>query len=179
VRRCQDEVTAEISELLSVPLGFAAAFLWHCRWNAERLKDEWFSDEGRVRCAVGLAAAGRDGDVPTALNALPLTCAICFDPYSPGEMRSAGCSHYYCHECWRGFIRAAAGDGPRCLLIRCARTLLAARCPLCGSWSTRRPPARTGCGTHYSKTRLTRRFAAGVIDKCLHCSEAVAFFSNA
>jgi hypothetical protein len=35
-------------------------------------------------------------------------------------MRSAGCSHYYCHECWRGFIRAAAGGGPRCLLMRCS-----------------------------------------------------------
>jgi ariadne-1 len=76
VRRCQDEVTAEISDLLSVPRGFAAAFLRHCRWDAERLKDEWFADEQGVREAVGLAAAGRDGDVvPTALNDRPLTCA--------------------------------------------------------------------------------------------------------
>ncbi|TKW34632.1 hypothetical protein SEVIR_2G318200v4 [Setaria viridis] len=120
VRRCQDEVTAEISDRLSVPRGFAAAFLRHCRWDAERLENEWFADERRVRGAVGLAAAGGlDGDVPTALNSLPLTCAICFDIYAPGEMRSAGCSHYYCHECWRGYIRAAVGNGARCLLLRC------------------------------------------------------------
>jgi ariadne-1 len=66
-----------------------------------------------------LAAAGRNGDVPTVFNTLPLTCAICFGPYSPSEMRSAGCSHYYCHECWRNFIRAVVGDGLRCLLMRC------------------------------------------------------------
>jgi ariadne-1 len=101
---------------LRAPVGPAGL---RCRWDVERLKDEWFSDEGRVHGAVGLAAAGRNGDVPTVFNTLPLTCAICFGPYSPSEMRSAGCSHYYCHECWRNFIRAVVGDGLRCLLMRC------------------------------------------------------------
>ncbi|RLN34995.1 uncharacterized protein C2845_PM03G06120 [Panicum miliaceum] len=124
VRRCQDEVTARMSELLSVPRGFAAAFLRHCRWDAEQLQNEWLSDERRIRGAVGLAAPGRS-DVPTALNDRPLDCGICFDRYAPGEMRSAGCPHYYCHECWRGYIGTAVGDGPRCLLLRCPEP----RCP--------------------------------------------------
>ncbi|CAL5072863.1 unnamed protein product [Urochloa decumbens] len=121
VRRRQDKVTSEISEVLSVPPGFAAALLRHCRWDPELLKNEWFSDEARVRAAVGLAPAGQPGgDVPTALNEVPLACAICFDGHGPGGMRSAGCrSHFYCHECWRGYIRAAVGDGARCLLLRC------------------------------------------------------------
>ena len=123
VRRCQDEVTARMSELLSVPRGFAAAFLRHCRWDAEQLQNEWFSDDRRIRGAVGLAP-GR-GAVPTALNDRPLDCGICFDRYAPGEMRSAGCPHYYCHGCWRGYIAAAVGDGPRCLLLRCPDP----RCP--------------------------------------------------
>ncbi|CAN6211316.1 unnamed protein product [Urochloa humidicola] len=123
LRRCQDKVTSEISEVLSVPPGFAAALLRHCRWDAEQLKNDWFSDEARVRAAVGLAPPGQhqpDADVPTALNEEPLTCAICFDLHGAGGMRSAGCrSHFYCHECWRGYIRAAVGDGARCLLLRC------------------------------------------------------------
>ncbi|CAN6205067.1 unnamed protein product [Urochloa humidicola] len=123
VRRCQDKVTSEISEVLSVPRGFAAALLRHSRWDAEQLKNDWFSDEARVRAAVGLAPPGQhqpDADVPTALNEEPLTCAICFDLHGAGGMRSAGCrSHFYCHECWRGYIRAAVGDGARCLLLRC------------------------------------------------------------
>ncbi|KAF8700705.1 hypothetical protein HU200_034056 [Digitaria exilis] len=74
--------------------------------------------------AVGLlttSPAGRHAiTVPTALNDMPLTCAICFDAYAPGEMRSAGCSHYYCHGCWRGYVHVAVTDaGSGCLLLRC------------------------------------------------------------
>jgi ariadne-1 len=29
------------------------------------------------------------------------------------------CPHYYCDECWRGYIHAAVGDGPRWLSLRC------------------------------------------------------------
>ncbi|CAN6225435.1 unnamed protein product [Urochloa humidicola] len=120
VRRCQDKVTSEISEVLSVPRGFAAALLRHCRWDPELLKNEWFSDEARVRAAVGLSPPAGQPDVPTALNDATLTCAICFDRHGPGGMRSAGCrTHFYCYECWRGYIHAAVGDGSRCLLLRC------------------------------------------------------------
>jgi ariadne-1 len=34
-------------------------------------------------------------------------------------MSSAGCGHRFCHECWRGFVAAAFGDGARCLALRC------------------------------------------------------------
>ncbi|AQK57788.1 Putative RING zinc finger domain superfamily protein [Zea mays] len=34
-------------------------------------------------------------------------------------MSSAGCAHFYCHECWEGYISAAIGDGPGCLSLRC------------------------------------------------------------
>ncbi|KAJ1290803.1 hypothetical protein BS78_02G271100 [Paspalum vaginatum] len=116
VRQRQEEDTAKISELLSVPRGFAAVLLRHCRWDAERLENEWFCDERRVREAVGLTA---ESGAPTALSDRPLACAICFDLYGPGETISAGCSHYYCRECWAGYVGAAVGDGARCLLLRC------------------------------------------------------------
>ncbi|KAG0544836.1 hypothetical protein BDA96_02G310800 [Sorghum bicolor] len=128
VRKRQDEVTASVSELLSVPWGLAAVFLRHCRWDAERLENEWFADERRVREAVGLTA--EQGDAATSVNDRPLTCAICFDVHSAGEMISAGCAHYYCRECWGGYIHAAVGDGARCLVLRCPD-------PSCGAPVTR------------------------------------------
>jgi len=36
--------------------GAAAVFLQHCRWDPERLENEWFSDERRIREAMGLTA---------------------------------------------------------------------------------------------------------------------------
>lgn len=102
--------------MLSIPSGFAAVLPRHYNWSVNELEEKLFSDDHRVRDVVGLPVDG----VPTVLNDGPLTCGICIDPYSPGEMRSAGCSHYYCHECWRGYISAAVGDGPRCLSLRCS-----------------------------------------------------------
>ncbi|KAL6601576.1 hypothetical protein ACP70R_044796 [Stipagrostis hirtigluma subsp. patula] len=119
VRKLHDGAVAGICERLLVPPGFAAVLLRHYRWDGDKLTDEWFDDERRVRDAVGLPA---DGAIPTELNERPCTCFICFDRHEPGEMRSAGCSHFYCHECWLGYIRAAVGDGPRCLYLRCPDT---------------------------------------------------------
>ncbi|KAL5206085.1 hypothetical protein ABZP36_034294 [Zizania latifolia] len=119
VRARQEEDTAKIMEILSVPSGFATVLLRHYKWRADQLQDEWFLDDRRIRDAVGLPA---DGAVPTLLNLRRLTCAICFGRYEAGGMRSAGCSHYYCVKCWRGYIRAAVGDGSRCLSLRCPDT---------------------------------------------------------
>ncbi|GJN34617.1 hypothetical protein PR202_gb23297 [Eleusine coracana subsp. coracana] len=114
VRERQDAAVEAITNLLLVPRGYAAALLRVCQWDPEQFRDEWFdADNGRRLYGVIIAA-------PTTLNDRDLTCAICFDAYGPGAMRSATCAaHFYCHECWRGYIHAAVGDGPRCLSLRC------------------------------------------------------------
>ncbi|PUZ45743.1 hypothetical protein GQ55_8G249500 [Panicum hallii var. hallii] len=120
----QAKDTAEVAEVLSVPPGFAAVLLRHYKWGKMRLKEEWFSDDRRIRDAVGLPADGIP--VPMARSRRELVCGICFGRFSPGEMRSAGCSHYYCDECWRGYIHAAVDEGPRCLSLRCPNPACAA-----------------------------------------------------
>ncbi|CAL5033495.1 unnamed protein product [Urochloa decumbens] len=122
IRDRQNHVTAEVAEILSVPAGFAAVLLRHYEWQATRLKEEWFSgDDRRIRDAVGLPPA--DGvvvPVPTAVNRQRLVCAICFGSFRAGRARSAACSsHFYCDDCWRGYIHAAVGDGPTSLSLRC------------------------------------------------------------
>ncbi|KAL6654615.1 hypothetical protein ACP70R_008080 [Stipagrostis hirtigluma subsp. patula] len=118
LRARQAEDTAKIAEVLSIPPGFAAFLLRHFKWRADHLQEEWFSDDRRVRDAAGLPPDGVPA-VPTALNAVPFVCRICFVCCSAGRMRSAGCSHFYCHRCWRGYIGAAVADGARCLALRC------------------------------------------------------------
>ncbi|OEL25826.1 putative E3 ubiquitin-protein ligase ARI5 [Dichanthelium oligosanthes] len=114
----QADDTAKIAEVLSIPPAFAAFLLRRYKWRPSNLQEDWFSDDRRVRDAAGLPA---DGGVPvaTALSPSPVICAICFIWYRAGRTRSAGCSHYYCEDCWRGYIRAAVGDGPRCLSLKC------------------------------------------------------------
>ncbi|PAN43672.1 hypothetical protein PAHAL_8G254600 [Panicum hallii] len=128
VRRRQDEVTAKVAEILSFPAGFAAAVLRHCGWDAGRVEDQWFSDDRRVRGAVGLPPTDGAVPVPTALSAAEAPCGICFTRHPAGQMRSAACrAHFYCGECWRGYIAAAVGEGgARCLSLRCPEPACAA-----------------------------------------------------
>lgn len=61
----QEKATADVAEVLSIPSGFAAVLLRHFKWRASQAQDEWFSDDRRVRDAVGLPPA--DGVVPVAM----------------------------------------------------------------------------------------------------------------
>jgi ariadne-1 len=116
VRARQEADTARVAEVLSIPPGFAAVLLRHFKWRVGRVQEEWFADERRVRGAAGLPPGQL---VPAARGLRPRVCAICFDEQPAGQTASAGCSHYYCNGCWRGYVRAAVGDGPRCLSLRC------------------------------------------------------------
>jgi ariadne-1 len=114
----QQKAAADVAEVLSIPSSFAVLLLRHFKWRTSRVKEEWFSDERRVRDAVGMPADGVP--VPMALSRQCLACGICFRKLSAGKTRSAACSsHFYCNACWRGYIHAAVGDGPRCLSLRC------------------------------------------------------------
>ncbi|XP_021317848.1 probable E3 ubiquitin-protein ligase ARI8 [Sorghum bicolor] len=117
VRARQEAETAKVAEILSIPRGFAAVLLRHFKWSAGRGQEEWFSDDARVRAAIGLPADGVP--VPTVVSRAELSCAICFVDHPAGKTRSAGCAHFYCGECWRAYIRAAVDDGARCLALRC------------------------------------------------------------
>ncbi|KAL6654293.1 hypothetical protein ACP70R_007758 [Stipagrostis hirtigluma subsp. patula] len=117
VRARQEADTAKVAEVLSISPGIAAVLLRRFKWLPERVQEEWFSDDRRVRDAAGLSGDGVP--VPMALSTQRLTCAICFNGYAARRTRSAGCSHFYCDDCWRGYVRAAVDDGARCLSLRC------------------------------------------------------------
>jgi len=94
--------TATVAEVLTIPAGFAAVLLRRFNWSPERVQDAWFSDDRRVRDAVGMPADGAVAPAPMALGTRRLVCGICFAKFYAGKTRSAGCSHFYCDECWRG-----------------------------------------------------------------------------
>lgn len=49
-------------------------------------------------------------------------CLICFDEFPRADMRAAACKHYFCKECWRGYISNAIASGPASLDLRCPST---------------------------------------------------------
>lgn len=82
------------------------------------LHEDWFSDQDRIRGAVGLIGADEEAEEVETITTT-MTCGICAEGDKPAsEMASAGCAHRYCHHCWRRYV-AAAIEGNSCLALRC------------------------------------------------------------
>ncbi|GAB4818029.1 hypothetical protein N2152v2_005075 [Parachlorella kessleri] len=81
--------------------------------DAARLEGEWFDDQDKVRGKVGLI------DPQPATPRAKELCKICFEQYPVPDMCAARCKHYYCKDCWHGYIQAAIESGPTCLDLRC------------------------------------------------------------
>lgn len=47
------------------------------------------------------------------------TCKICFEEYPVADLCAASCKHYYCKNCWQGYVHNAIDSGPTCLDLRC------------------------------------------------------------
>ncbi|CAM0952392.1 unnamed protein product [Alopecurus aequalis] len=110
----QGEAIKRVSSIFSIPRDLACILLRQYKWNISKLSDEWFADEERVRNSIGLPANG-----VVLPDCKKLTCGICFEVYSTKALSSASCGHFYCHECWEGYISASINDGPGCLALRC------------------------------------------------------------
>ena len=46
-------------------------------------------------------------------------CNVCFEDYQEADMRSTGCRHLFCKQCWHGYVSAAIEAGPSVLDLRC------------------------------------------------------------
>ncbi|KAL3525971.1 hypothetical protein ACH5RR_014343 [Cinchona calisaya] len=115
VRRRQEDDITNVSTVLSVSGETASLLLRRYRWSVNTVHEEWFSDEKRVREAVGLL----EEPIVQFSADEEVTCGICFDSYPLGEIRAAACGHPFCNACWGGYITTAINDGPGCLMLRC------------------------------------------------------------
>ncbi|GIL57550.1 hypothetical protein Vafri_12725 [Volvox africanus] len=107
----------EVMSVLDVAEDVAMRVLRKYKWDVSRVQEEWFSKYEQVRESLGLVE-----EEPTPSGREEERCLICFDTYPLGEMRSAACKHYFCKECWRGYISNALSSGPACLDLRCPST---------------------------------------------------------
>lgn len=115
IRQRQDDDTARISTVLSIPKPQASILLRYYNWSVSKVHDEWFADEERVRRAVGFL----EDSVIKHPNAKELTCGICFDIFPCNKIRTAACGHPFCDLCWKGYISTSINDGPGSLMLRC------------------------------------------------------------
>lgn len=58
-------------------------------------------------------------NVLAQLAAMQVTCQICFESYPLKSMHASMCNHYFCEECWEGYVSNAISEGPAALNLRC------------------------------------------------------------
>ncbi|KAI7836399.1 hypothetical protein COHA_009731 [Chlorella ohadii] len=90
---------AQVVDLLCISDAEATRALRFYKWDLGKLQEEWFGDPDAVRNKE--------------------TCKICFESFPVPDMHCARCKHYYCKDCWRGYIQTAIDSGPSCLDLRC------------------------------------------------------------
>lgn len=114
IGRLQEDDITGVSNVLSISKSAACFLLCHFNWRVNRLQEEWFSDEDKVREIAGLL---KKPVLPHRLG--NVNCGICFEDYSYSSDQSAACGHAFCKDCWTGYISTSINDGPGCLMLRC------------------------------------------------------------
>ncbi|KAL6196175.1 hypothetical protein ACLB2K_031790 [Fragaria x ananassa] len=117
----QEKDITSLTSLLSLSRAASTLVLLHHNWNFETdEKQAWFEDEDKVREAVGLLPApGPVLGVESPNNSGRIKCRICLEVCASQKMKSAGCGHLFCCECWGSYIGISIADGPGCLMLRC------------------------------------------------------------
>jgi ariadne-1 len=112
----------EASELLDLTQEESFVLLREHGWDLARLQEAWFSNEAKVRETCGISPASGPSASSSSSSAAMATgpsgkCPICLQVCE--GMRSLGCGHYFCEECWRGYMHNQVNDGKAAVHARC------------------------------------------------------------
>lgn len=118
IAKLQEDDITEVSTVLSISQSAASFLLPQFNWSVNKLNDEWFADQDKIREKAGLLEKPVVQFNLDSKNQM-ITCGICFEEYEYESMSSAACGHPFCGDCWRGYISAAINEGPACLMLRC------------------------------------------------------------
>eukprot|EP00953_Heterococcus_sp_UTEX-ZZ885_P020234 11323-Heterococcus_DN1.PRE.5 len=115
LKQLMDAVVDEISGVMSIPAEAATALLRYFSWNSEKLYDQFYADPESVTAKVGI---GHVGDEAAQLSGT-ISCRICCDDVPGNEAFALPCKHYFCTECWTGYLATKVSEGPTCVFTTC------------------------------------------------------------
>lgn len=118
VRRQTDDVVS-LRSVLHVSSLEASTLLCYYNWDVNRVHEEWFTDEQRVRKTVGILKIASIKRSRTGTRDM-FPCEICCESRYGDQKRWASCGHPFCVCCWRTYISISINDsGMGCLRLKC------------------------------------------------------------
>jgi len=132
IERMMIERSRGVSELLDVPRETAEVLLRHTGWSSEKLTEAYWTDGEALQAAAGVADwTADDGAVKLpAAGRKKKTCEICFDDVPASQARAAPCGHFFCADCYRGYLATAVASGPGSVMTTCPDAGCQAAVPL-------------------------------------------------
>eukprot|EP00808_Paulinella_micropora_P018833 g4736.t1 len=128
-KRAQKELQTlveEVSDLLGTDLEVSSLLLRHHKWNPEKLQGNFFENSEKVMSDCGLQMYS----IKPKKTSSEVQCTICYDEVAAeiaAEKACAlGCSHWYCADCWKGFLADKVESGRSCIESTCP----AYKCPV-------------------------------------------------
>eukprot|EP00468_Gymnochlora_sp_CCMP2014_P007102 CAMPEP_0167748638 /NCGR_PEP_ID=MMETSP0110_2-20121227/4948_1 /TAXON_ID=629695 /ORGANISM="Gymnochlora sp., Strain CCMP2014" /LENGTH=611 /DNA_ID=CAMNT_0007633673 /DNA_START=78 /DNA_END=1914 /DNA_ORIENTATION=- len=116
VQTRMDSLLERVGDLLYISPDEAGCLLRHYRWDDNKLKKDWFSDQKKVRCAVGVS---RRKELPSSSDGMVqcLSWGCKRVPYR--KAHALACGHYFCKRCWRSFLESEIDKGRTCIFAKC------------------------------------------------------------
>lgn len=121
-----DALVDETSRLFAISLDEAQILLQQCKWNKERMIEKFYSNEEKLRKEACLDLFCPDVRCDAKED---VTCRICYDTVSPDQVHALGCRHFFCRDCYGGYLESSVADGPSCVLTHCAEPNCTQRVP--------------------------------------------------
>ncbi|KZV24235.1 hypothetical protein F511_01717 [Dorcoceras hygrometricum] len=108
-----------ISNVLRVSRFESLTLLCYYNWDVDRIHEEWFRDEQKVRISVGILDTSSIKR-PIWCPNTSFLCNICCESLEGDQIRWAICGHPFCVQCWKTYISVSVKDrGIGCLRLRC------------------------------------------------------------
>ena len=111
IQRQQEDQITEVATLLEQPPEATAILLRWCRWNKERLIEQYMDNQEDVLDKAGLGQAIQRS--PPTVEVVPnFTCEICCEDRPSLQTFAMKCGHRFCVDCFRQYLaQKIRGEG--------------------------------------------------------------------
>lgn len=111
----QQSLIESAMQQLDVTYGEADCILRAYLFNLEKACEDWYSDREATRKKVGVLVPLPAKGQPAAVQCSTAMC----DKVPLSEASALGCGHWFCNDCWTGFLLSQINGGPECIYATC------------------------------------------------------------
>lgn len=117
IQQYQNELIDETAMIIGQPPESCAILLRNCKWNKEKLIEDYMDREAKVLEEVGLDVSS---DEAPKISTIPgFQCDICFSDDHHTPTYAMRCGHRFCTDCYKQYLYSKIKDEGEAARIKC------------------------------------------------------------